>query len=347
MLIAIHKRPGSFSDRWIAYCEENKIPYKIVNCYDSNIIDQLKDCDGLMWHWSHIDYRAQNFARQLIYSLEKMGKKVFPSFDICWHFDDKIGQKYLLEAIGAPFVRSHVFYDEKDANKWFEKASFPVVFKLRGGAGSLNVTLIREKKKAKKFVKKSFSKGFPLVNTTSNLWQSLWVLKRDKNFWATINLLKKLVRVLFPKKETNLLPRQKGYFYCQDFIPNNDFDDRIVIIGERAIAIRRYNRSKDFRASGSGLIDHNYKIFNLNTIKMAFDISKKIGSQSLTFDIIYENNEPKITEISYAFVQGPVYDNCPGYWDSELNWHKDYVDPQRYIIEDFISSIKNQHVLKK
>jgi hypothetical protein len=52
MKIAIHERKGSFSDRWIEYCKKHEICHRIVNCYDSDIIDQLKDCDGLMWHWS-------------------------------------------------------------------------------------------------------------------------------------------------------------------------------------------------------------------------------------------------------------------------------------------------------
>ncbi|MDZ7775700.1 MAG: hypothetical protein U5L09_08950 [Bacteroidales bacterium] len=46
MKIAIHNRPGSFSDRWIEYCKKQEIPYKIVNCYDNNIIQQLNDCDA-------------------------------------------------------------------------------------------------------------------------------------------------------------------------------------------------------------------------------------------------------------------------------------------------------------
>ena len=47
-----------------------------------------------------------------------------------------------------------------------------------------------------------------------------------------------------------------------------------------------------------------------------------------------------IIEISYAYSMGTAYDNCPGYWDKDLNWHEDDVNPQRYIIEDFIDSLK-------
>lgn len=57
MKIAFHHRPGSFSDRWIEYCKDNQIAYKLVNAYDSDIIQQVADCDAFMWHHSHVDYR--------------------------------------------------------------------------------------------------------------------------------------------------------------------------------------------------------------------------------------------------------------------------------------------------
>ena len=343
MKIAIHKRIGSFSDRWIKYCQENDVDYKIVNCYDSNIIEQLKDCDGLLWHWSHGDYKAQNFASQLIFSLEQMGLKVFPSFNTCWHFDDKVGQKYLLEAIDAPLVSSYVFYDKKNAIQWINNASFPKVFKLRGGAGSLNVKLVKTKIHAKRLINKSFGKGFPLVDKQSGLQQRFWILRRDKDLKSVIHFLKGIVRIFFPKKGLNLLQRQKGYVYFQDFIPNNDFDDRIVIVGDRAFALKRLVRKDDFRASGSGLFSYDKDNFNLASIKIAFKIAAKLNLQSVAFDFIYKAKNPLIVEISYAYSMGSAYDDCPGYWDNKLNWHDDNVNPQRYIIEDFIKSLgKNE-----
>lgn len=99
MKIAFHHRPGSFSDRWIEYCKDNQIAYKLVNAYDSDIIQQVADCDAFMWHHSHVDYRDTLFAKQLLYSLQLSGKKVFPDFMTGWHFDDKVGQKYLLKPL--------------------------------------------------------------------------------------------------------------------------------------------------------------------------------------------------------------------------------------------------------
>lgn len=343
MRIAIHNSPGSFSERWIPYCEENKIPFKVVNCYDSDIIEQLKDCNGLMWHWSQGDYRAQNFARQLIISVEKMGIKVFPNSCNCWHFDDKLGQKYLLEAINAPLVPSYAFYDKKTALEWASQTSFPKVFKLRGGAGSINVKLIKNKIQAKKLINQSFNQGFAFTSRFDGLKDRFWRLRRDNDFKAIVHVLKGFVRLVIPPEGSSLLPRQKGYVYFQEFIPNNTFDDRIVIVGNRAFAIRRSNRKNDFRASGSGILKYDKNLFSAKAIQIAFDTSKKLKAQSLAFDFIYDsNNNPLIVEVSYAYVMGAAYDNCPGYWDGNLNWNNSVVNPQQYIMEDFIADV-NQH----
>ena len=42
MLLAIHHREGSFSERWIEYCVEQGVPHKVVNAYESDILSQLR-----------------------------------------------------------------------------------------------------------------------------------------------------------------------------------------------------------------------------------------------------------------------------------------------------------------
>src|SRR5690554_3906527 len=160
MKIAIHHRPGSFSDRWIAYCEIQNISFKIVNCYESNIIEQLTDCDALLWHHHHGNYKDVLAAKPILFSLESAGINVFPDFRTVWHFDDKVAQKYLLEAINAPLVPSYVFYDKQEALQWANTTSYPKVFKLKGGAGSANVKLVKTYKEAKRLINKAFGKGF-------------------------------------------------------------------------------------------------------------------------------------------------------------------------------------------
>ena len=81
---------------------------------------QLDDCDGLMWHWNQNSYKAALFARQLTFSLEKKGIRVFPDINTALHFNDKVGQDFLLEAIDAPLVKSYAFYSRQEAMEWLE-----------------------------------------------------------------------------------------------------------------------------------------------------------------------------------------------------------------------------------
>jgi hypothetical protein len=81
MRVGIHNTKGSFSDRWIAYCKKKDITYKVVNCYADDIIDQLADCDALMWHFHHAHPIDFLFAKQLLFSLQSAGKVVFPDYD--------------------------------------------------------------------------------------------------------------------------------------------------------------------------------------------------------------------------------------------------------------------------
>ena len=337
--IAIHDDPGSFSDRWIFYCQANNINFKKVNCYDTNIISQLSDCDGLMWQWNQNDYKAILFARQLTRSLEKKGTMVFPDSNTSWHFDDKVGQKYLLEAIDAPLVNSYVFYSEKEAIDWIKQTSFPKVFKLRGGAGSINVRLIKTRNKARQLARKAFHNGFLHTNRFSRLKDRLWGFRRDKNIKAAKKLAGGFARLFIPTEVEKFSHNHKGYIYFQDFIPENEFDSRIVVIGNRCFAVRRYCRKGDFRASGSGIKGYATELFDPKIIQTAFETAKKLKSKSVAFDFIWDGKEPKIVEISYSFIMGPFYDDCPGYWDDKLNWHEESVNPQYFIIEDFLEEL--------
>jgi glutathione synthase/RimK-type ligase-like ATP-grasp enzyme len=339
MKIAIHKSCGSFSDRWIKYCKENNIIYKTVNCYDSDIINQLNDCDGLMWHWTLNDYRAELIIRQITHSFEKKGLKVFPDINTGWHYDDKVGQKYLLEAIDAPLAKSYVFYSKQDALNWLNTTSFPKVFKLRTGASSSNVRLVKNIQEAKKKVNKAFGHGFPNISRVGRLKERLYKFKRNKDLTSAKLLLGGIVRLFIPREVEKFSHREKGYVYFQDFIPDNDFDTRLIVIGNRCFGIKRYCRKNDFRASGSGVLSHLGENADKRMIELAFGVADKLKAQSIAFDFVYEKNIPKIVELSYCFAMGNIYEKCPGIWDSSLIWHEGEVNPQKFMIEDFIQSL--------
>lgn len=339
MVIAIHNTSGSFSARWIEYCKKNNIPYKVVNAYDSDVIEQVRDCDAFMWHYHHANYKDTLFAKQLLYSLQIAGKKVFPDFNTGWHFDDKVGQKYLLEAIGAPLVPSYVFYTKREALKWIETTSFPKVFKLRGGAGAANVSLVRTKTEAKRKVRKAFKRGFSQFSRIGYLKERYYNYKCGKE--PFLSLCKGIARLFIQPEFAKMHSREKGYVYFQDFIPNNTFDIRVVVVGDKAFALKRLCRENDFRASGGGRIIYDKDQIDERCIEIAFAVNEKLHSQSIAYDFVFNaQNSPLIVEISYGYLVS-AYGKCQGYWTRDMKWHPgENFDFCGWMIEDLIRDIK-------
>jgi len=228
MKIAIHHRKGSFSDRWMTYCEQNNIDYKIVNAFDSDLVQQLKDCDAFMWHHHHGHFKDVLAAKKILFSLEHAGINVFPDFKTTWHFDDKAAQKYLLEAIDAPLVPSYIFYEKKKAINWANQTSYPKVFKLKGGAGATNVKLVRTQTEALKLINKAFGKGFAQFDRLNNFKERYNKYKSGQD--TLLSVTKGAGRLAIPTNFSKQQPPEKGYAYFQDFIPNNSFDIRVIVM---------------------------------------------------------------------------------------------------------------------
>jgi glutathione synthase/RimK-type ligase-like ATP-grasp enzyme len=336
MKLGIHQTKGSFSERWIAYCIANKIEYKLVDCYRNDIIQQLYDCDALMWHFHQGSPKDILFAKQLLWSLQVAGKKVFPDFNTNWHFDDKVGQKYLFESIGAPLVPTWVFYERDKALEWSGNATFPKVFKLRGGGGSQNVRLVNSKDSAIRLIKKAFRKGFPAYDPLGSIkerWRKYRLGKTDAK-----DVLKGLIRFFVFPPYARVMGHERGYIYFQEFIPGNDYDIRIVIIGDKAFGIKRMVRKNDFRASGSGYLIYEKEQIDPAAVGLSFDYAVQLHTKCAAFDYLYCNGKLMVVEISFGFVM-EGYDPCPGYWDKDMNWHEGKFDPYGWMVENLISSI--------
>jgi glutathione synthase/RimK-type ligase-like ATP-grasp enzyme len=336
-MIAIHHRENSFSEKWISYCESNKLGYIILNIFDSNIIQETRNnkIKYFLFHFGTENYETDLYLKKLVYVLENEGIKVFPSFSLYWHYDDKLSQKYLFESLGLPHVPMRIFYQKQDAINWLNEATYPFVFKLRCGAGSRNVRLVKNKQEATKLISTMFGKGIYPARSVFADFKSKARKHSKKKDWK--RALLRFPKTFFTSLKANqYLPPEKGYFLTQEFYPNNQFDTRITVIGKKAFGFRRFNRPGDFKASGSGLIDYNPDTIDPQIIKTAFEIAEKIDDSSLAFDFIYDlNGYPKILEISYCYVSNAVFDSG-GYWNDNLKYFKKAVIPEYEIIDNLL-----------
>ena len=337
-IIAIHNF-ADFALRWCEYGAACGHEIRRVNGYESDIQARLRGCQAFLWQLNHEQDADLRFARGILMAAQSQGIRVFPNPSTSWHFDDKIGQKYLLEAVNAPIAATWTFYRREDAIEFLESATYPLVFKLRRGAGSLNVRLVRNLSEGKALAGRMFGRGinpFPAIallqRAAANAGRT--VAHRDP---FRVRLNRGMRRILRNTLENT---RERGYMLLQRFVPDNDHDLRVTIIGDRAFVFTRGVRPNDFRASGSGQIAYpSESELPEDAIGSAFGISHRLGFQSMAFDFARdpESGEPVLLEMSYTFQAKAVFD-CPGYIDSANVWHAGHYRPEDLILDDLLAT---------
>ena len=321
MLVGIHKDPygniPQLSQKFVKILEYNNIDYILMHSDDKNFWKKIPEIDLFIYNWGHEEvfrYHAKTILPIIEYYY---GVKCFPDQKTCWHYDDKVKQYLMLKAGNFPVVESWFFTKKENAMNWARnEAKYPLVFKLTGGAGSSNVILLKNEKQAKKIINKLFNKGIYPGKIPSKY--------NTKNQLNLKQKLKKEIRPLYLKYIKKTDPKinwspHKNYFYCQKFLPNNNYDTRVTTIGNRAFAFRRFVRKNDFRASGSDNWSLDRSKIDMRMIKIAKEISNYFKFQVMAYDFIYdENNEPAIVEISYTYGDYPEFST--GYINDELSW---------------------------
>lgn len=324
--IAIHYREGGYAKRWVEYCRENKINYKLVNCYSNNIISDLEDIDLLLCHFHRFEFKNGKIAESILTIAEHKGITVFPNKMTRISFDEKIIQKYLLESVNAPFPNTFVSFNKEESKLWLLNQKASLVFKLSKGAGSKNVMLVNNSE-AERLVDKMFSKGMSAFKAAVNSNFKRPIKDLIYNYYRYFTARIPLARV-----KNLLVGREFHYSYFQEFLPENDHDIRIVVIGDKAIGLKRLVAKNSFKASGSGLILYDNQLIPIECISKAFKVQKELDFQCMAYDfVLHPTNGYQIVEICYG-VAARAYDNCPGYWTSDLKWNIE----NKMAIEDLI-----------
>jgi glutathione synthase/RimK-type ligase-like ATP-grasp enzyme len=241
----------------------------------------------------------------------------------------------LLKENSFPVVDSYIFWGKDAALAWLDNHdSFPLVHKLRNGAGSLTVTLIRDKDRAAALIRKMFGSG--ILQDNISVRHIITTLNYDpvKIFrYYAINFRNRYLQ----SEQRQVWLRHKNYIFFQKFLPGNEWDTRVTTAGKRAHAFRRFTRPGDFRASGSNRWDIDPSKIDLRMVKIALTVSRTLGFQAMAYDFIYDlNKEPRIVEMSYLYGGAGYPDFMNGYWDENLVWYPGRFWPQLFEMTDLL-----------
>lgn len=329
----------SFSTRWAARAAESGVSVRMVDVYAADLFDRLTGCDGFMWRFGYSP-NPRLFAKRLLPAIEHgLGIPTFPSFETAWHFEDKIAQSYLLQAAGLPAPATWVFWDRESARDFCRAATYPLVLKLSFGYQSANVRLLNGIEDAEYWIAQLFGSGLTGLQPPAS---------RPRDSIRRAKGALRHLRGAPVHQDLECCELQHGYFYVQQFMPGNDFDIRLTVIGDRAFAFRRFNRPGDFRASGSGRIDWDPQPIDEDSIRLAFRTARQLQTQSLGIDLLQDGRRKVVAEISYTYASWAVRD-CPGHWvlrgdtaTGPLCWIEGSMHPEDAIFDDFVARLRSR-----
>jgi glutathione synthase/RimK-type ligase-like ATP-grasp enzyme len=227
--------------------ENNGFEYGFYNIHAHDWIEEAAQYDVVIGVVSNEVWRLHE-QREKYYFLETyLEKKTYPSPDHMNLYENKNLELYLSRVYGFPFVSTYVSHDKGDALRLIENLHYPVVSKVIPSSGSVGVELIRDAGQGRKIVQQIFSTG--------------------------------------GRKSHVISFRQKDYIYFQEYIPNDGYDIRVIVVGNWVFGYYRRVLEGDFRASGMNQVEK--RALPTEAMKIALKVNKVIKSPMLVVDIVH------------------------------------------------------------
>lgn len=345
MRIGIHKNDKIFNhstlwhDEWIKFCKRENIEYEVIDCYSLNLIEISKKFDIVLWHLSNYALQDMNFGRNIIKCLETLGVRVFPNSNALFHFDDKVAESFVLETIGAPIPKYWTFFTKENLINFLDenRLNYPIISKLKCGSGASNVKLIDNKSNLIKYGNRMFAKG--IDSSPSIFFKAKSNIVSSKSKAVFIKRFKRIPDFMRTYINSRKFSKEKGYVYLQEFIKNDGFDLKIVVVGNKVSYIARGTRKNDFRASGGGTLFFDKSLVSRDIVESALETTRKLGVMCMGYDYVVESSTSKgyIIEMSYGFSHTALMD-ARGYWDSNFIWHDEVLNVPNEIIKLMMKS---------
>lgn len=220
----------------------------------------------------------RNFILDIMFELQK-DNKIIPSYDLLKSHENKGYQEILKKRNKLDDIKSEYYSNYNDLN--FNEIEYPIVLKSLDGSNGNNVFLCRNENELK----------------TNLLKFSQTTIKDKIDLFRRKHFRKEKTFPLYPdysnKKdyyEYKDYVREDKAFLLQEFIPNQEKDYRVIVMGEKYFVMERFNREGDFRASGSKKFNFDLKP-NVELLNKAKLIYSCLSAPCLSLDLIFDERD--------------------------------------------------------
>lgn len=236
--------------RWTKYCrflENNAFEYEIYNLHAHDWIEKAKNLDVFVGFVSSEFWDLQEMREKYHFLETYLYKKTYPSPNHVFLYEDKCLEAYLSKVFKLPIANTYISHDKSDALQIIEGVPYPLISKIVPSSGSMGVELVHSKTHARKIIEQVFS---PTGRKTH--------------------------QVSF---------RQKNYIYFQEFIPNDGYDIRVIVVGNWVFGYYRKVLEGDFRASGMNLVEK--RELPEEAMRIALKAYEAIKSPKIVVDMVH------------------------------------------------------------
>lgn len=307
------------------------VPYESIQLDSSESLNRIKLGDIFVCRWADSQYHKTIYA-SLVPHLEQMGILTIPRYSDLALLDNKAAVELAFRRNEVKRPKTTIYYSPSALEMDLDKYNYPVILKENEGASSSGVHMANSPESLRHLFKAKFYKNKSLYDHRDFFYPKRW--KKYLRSLAKHIISSGKFRFLLSDKYWHPLGLAAP-LVVQEFIPKQEHDIRVTVIGERAFFFRRANRKGDFRASGSGNILYNQDNA-WKYIDKAFKIAGDMKLHTAAFDFLESNSDLFAIEVSPQFDPEAIH-NCPGYWQRDGAFISGAIWPEICELEDIIA----------
>lgn len=269
---------------------------------------------------------VREYIKDLIYHLSSFDNILVPSYDLLLCHENKGFQELLKKRIGIKSLECK-YFDDKDGIK-FDDIRFPVVLKKVDGSNGKNVYLIRSLEELKQKLNK-----FEHLDKLSKL--DLYRrkhLRKNKSYEHYPNYSN---RKDYDEYKDYIIKRDN--FVIQEFVPNLEYDYRVLVMYDKFLVTRRLNKENDFRASGAKRYDFTFET-DPDLLNFCRNIFSKFDTPILSMDICKSENNYFLIEYQAIHFGINVVVRSKGYYKFDNEEWK-FFENNNVIEEEIVYSV--------